>query len=112
MTTKISSEAAHAFLNNKNFKRDNTEVVVDADETRMYLHGNCIARGDDLMIKLRDCGWQTKTTKERLNAILKQCAWDVQIYQKNFEWFFQDEEGNVCEWNDGKMWNSFWTEKL
>jgi len=36
---------------------------------------------------ISDGGWQTVTTKERLNGFP-----NVHIYQKNFQWFLNGEE--------------------
>ena len=37
-----------------------------------YLHGNKIAEVDDDFLKLFDGGWQSTTTKSRLNALLSE----------------------------------------
>lgn len=113
MTTKISSDAASAFLNHEEFKRSNTTVKVTPEYTAMYLHGNCIAQIDNesLIIKMRDCGWATKTTKERLNAILDRVFHGVSIVQRNYEWFFiENSTGDVkAEFKHGReSWNKFW----
>ena len=38
-------------------------------------------------VKLSSCGWQTVTTKSRLNAILDEVKWGCKVFQKNFDWF-------------------------
>jgi hypothetical protein len=57
----------------------------------VYLHGNLIARIGETWIELFDGGgYQTKTTKSRLNAILKEFGMDGEcVFQKNFNWFVQ-----------------------
>jgi hypothetical protein len=60
--------------------------------TILLLHGNEIAyryNDVDRTLSITDCGWQSVTTKERLNGIP-----NVQIQQRNFEWFL-----------NGKQWN-------
>ena len=37
-------------------------------------------------VKLSSCGWQTNTTKTRLNAILDEVKWGCKVFQKNFDW--------------------------
>lgn len=84
---KITADAIRAFRNNQSFKRDNTQVMI-FDTTRfLLLHGSVIAEMDyngDLWIN--DGGWQTVTTKERLNGFPT-----VSIHQTNFEWFLNGE---------------------
>ena len=53
--------------------------------TKMYLHGNCIARYNHdgkRRTEITDAGWRTTTTKERLNWI----PW-VSISQKKGVWY-------------------------
>lgn len=50
----------------------NTKTVVWGGGVTVYLHNNAIARwqADTGVLTVSDCGWQTATTKSRLNAIL------------------------------------------
>jgi hypothetical protein len=66
---KITKEAVEAFLKGCNFKSDNTEVNVTRHNVGYYLHDNLIAlkSGDKIEVSL--AGWNTKTTRERLNGI-------------------------------------------
>lgn len=95
---KITRDAIRAFNNNQPFKRGNTQIVISEDTlgikyTSMKLHGNTIAYkligdvGTGLFIL--DGGWQTSTTKERLNGIS-----GVNIVQRNFQWFLNGEAWN------------------
>ena len=54
----------------KDFKLDNTAVVNADGISVVLLHGNKIAEIGDSFIRLFDGGWQSNTTKSRLNAIL------------------------------------------
>ena len=60
-----------AIAGRRNWSKDNTRVEVGKDCTFVYLHGHNIAtisnEGD---IRLSSCGWETVTTKSRLNAVL------------------------------------------
>lgn len=77
MSRKITELACKAFLNNKPFKRDNTEVIVERYEngdirsTRMELFGNVIAikYSNDNLIRICFKGHNTVTTRERLNGL-------------------------------------------
>jgi hypothetical protein len=49
-----------------------------------------IAEITDDSIKLYDGGWQSVTTKSRLNAILSEHGVTGEgVFQKNFEWFIR-----------------------
>ena len=62
--------------------------MVIAGETRLLrLHGHIIAEMDfEGNLWINDAGWQTVTTKERLNGFPS-----VNIVQKNFQWFLNGE---------------------
>lgn len=69
---KITKEATEAFLNGKDYKNTNTEVSRGA----LFLHGNKIAEYASLFsndgnkdINVTLAGWNTNTTRERLNGI-------------------------------------------
>ena len=51
------------------------------------LHGNKIAEVYANSIVLFDGGWQTVTTKSRLNALLDEFSTGTGVIQRNFEWF-------------------------
>ena len=80
----------NAISNNKNWQSANTAVTFD-EETNLstvFLHGNKIAEVGDTFIRLFDGGWQTNTTKSRLNAILSEHGeMGDCVFQSNFDWF-------------------------
>ena len=96
---KIEQQMNEAILNRKDFFKGNTSVQhytteTGAREAVVHLHGNHIATiGDTLQIC--DAGWQTVTTKSRLNALLNEFAEGCYVFQKNFDWFLGDSDGNV-----------------
>jgi len=102
MARKISRDAAAAFFVGTNFKRSNTKVVLDRDygHVRMYLHGNLIAeRGIHTHgVKLRLAGWNTPTTRGRLNAILADDYRDQHFHQKDFTPHVDDIEVSDTQW--------------
>ena len=91
---KIEQQMNEAILNRKDFKKDNTEVITISDCSFVYLHGNHIATVGDTL-DICDAGWQTVTTKSRLNALLNEFAEGCYVFQKNFDWFLGDADGNV-----------------
>ena len=87
---KITEETVNAFNNSLPFKKANMEVEVLPNVTIMKLQGNSIAfryNDPENTLSITNCGWQTNTTKERLNAID-----GVSIYQKKGQWFLNGNE--------------------
>ena len=92
---KISEEAAEKFMNAEPFHKSNTEVKVLPNVTVLLLFGNEIAyryNDPERTLSIKNAGWKTQTTKERLNAIP-----NVQINQIKGKWYL-----NGNEW-DGKL---------
>ena len=96
---KVEQQMNEAILNRKDFFKGNTSVENYITETGtreaiVKLHGNHIATvGDTLQIC--DAGWQTVTTKSRLNALCNEFAEGCYVFQRNFDWFLGDVDGNV-----------------
>ena len=91
---KIETQMQNALRNRVNWSSGNTTVFNDNEGNQFVtLHGNLIASisnfGD---IKLSSCGWQTVTTKSRLNAILDTFLHGLNVFQNNFEWFIGDDK--------------------
>ena len=94
---KIEEQMIAAINNNQDWQSANTAVIhtcdnVNSPVSHVYLHGNKIAEVGDDFLKLFDGGWQTNTTKSRLNALLSEFGYTCgtkreYIFQKQFEWF-------------------------
>ena len=91
---KIESEMNAAIKSKINFSKANTSVSydVDTDESNVYLHGNNIATVGSNFLHIFDGGWQSVTTKSRLNALINEfCdAFTCGVYQKDFTWYVTD----------------------
>ena len=104
---KIEQQMNNAIQNNLNWQSANTAVTFDEESnvSTVFLHGNLIAEVDDKGIKLYDGGWQSNTTKSRLNAILSEHGIAGEgVFQKNFEWFIRLYNGTeffVTEFRSG-----------
>ena len=87
---KIESEMTSAISRRVDWKKANTSVHYNAEEgvSIVRLHGNKIAEiGDDFMT-IFDGGWQSVTTKSRLNAIFSDfCNPGEGVFQKAWQWF-------------------------
>jgi len=93
---KIESQMNAAIRSRSSFSSANTSVVIDDNNAAyVYLHGNHIATIDDNNVTLFDGGWQSNTTKSRLNAILQEFAYGVGVFQKQWEWFVCNQNKTV-----------------
>ena len=73
---QIEKQMNFALSNKGNWSKSNTQVEYN-DSTNcstVKLHGHSIATYDHELkaIKISSCGWETPTTKSRLNAILQE----------------------------------------
>ena len=94
----------------KNFSSGNTSVhcfknrngiTTDVD---VYLHGNHIASLDTATnaLTIKDGGWQSVTTKSRLNALLDEFVPSMGIFQKDWVWYLSDRlDGSVIPFQSG-----------
>jgi hypothetical protein len=87
---KIEKQMIDAIHDMRDFTSGNTKVVTEGDTSLVYLHGSKIAEVDETSIRLFDGGYQSKTTKSRLNAIISACGNAGEcVYQKDFNWFYR-----------------------
>ena len=85
---KIETLMNKAIADGNDWSRDNTRVESFGDIAHVYLHGNLISRIGEGWIQLFDGGWQSKTTKSRLNAILEANGLPGEyVFQRNYQWF-------------------------
>ena len=71
------------------FSSGNTTVVQNDRDMDVFLHGNHIASLCKISMDLRlfDGGWQSNTTKSRLNALLDEFGGGDRVIQKDFVWY-------------------------
>ena len=104
---KIERQMLNAIANNSDWQSANTRVEYDAEtnESKEYLHGNHIADVADNYIRIYDGGWQSNTTKSRINAILGEHGISGEgVFQKNYQWFIRLYNGTeffVTEFRNG-----------
>ena len=87
---KIEQQMNDAISNNQNWSFSNTKVSYDPEtnESKVYLYGNHIATVGDDFVEIFDGGYQSNTTKSRLNAILKEHGIKGEcVFQKNWNWY-------------------------
>lgn len=98
---RIEENMLSAVRNGRNFRNGNTEVKVTKEDgeqiTRVLLHGNCIFEQVQNISGLYEkyfnlCGWNTPTTRSRLNAL------GVNVRQKNYEAVYNGQPISLCQW--------------
>ena len=93
---KIEKQMNFAISNKGNWRKDNTEVEFNESTncSTVKLHGNSIATFDHNLkaVKLSSCGWETVTTKSRLNAILDCFFRSLRVYAKDFIWYIGEDK--------------------
>lgn len=110
---KIEREMNAAISNNLNWQKDNTAVTYDPEtnESTVYLHGNKIAIVGDTFVQIFDGGYQSNTTKSRLNAILREHGIAGEgVFQRNWNWFvhkFVGQAGTSPVYNEYEFTNGF-----
>lgn len=103
---QITQLAVNAFIAAKNFNQSNTRVKVarlvdregietGAVMTELYLHNNRIAyklrdRQGEETLHITSAGWETVTTKERLNGLGRHYGFS--IHQKAWEWYLNGQK--------------------
>ena len=88
MTRKIEIQMNQAVQSGKDFSKANTSVHHHEGVAIVRLHGNKIAEVGDDFITLFDGGYQSNTTKSRLNALMNEfCSPGEGVFQKAFQWF-------------------------
>ena len=92
---QITIDSIRAFRNGNKFKRGNMEVRVFLDWptpqtcikiSQLRLHGNIIATLSNAGLEISTCGWNTVTTRERLNGLP-----GVHLIQRNFKLILNGE---------------------
>jgi len=87
---KIEQQMCAAVQKNINWQSANTSVHFDPETgvSVVRLHGNKIAEISDNDMTIFDGGWQSVTTKSRLNALCDEfCIAGEGVFQKDFKWF-------------------------
>ena len=102
---QIEKDMNHAIRNKIAWSKSNTCTTFDntLENCFVYLHGNHIATYNyqDKELTLFDGGWQSNTTKSRLNALCNELATGFSVFQKNWDWYVSDFQKTVVDFTDG-----------
>ena len=109
---KIEKQMNTAIWSKTNWAGSNTTVITEDDISTVMLHGNHIATyyHNTKELALFDGGWQSNTTKSRLNALCTEFAMGFGVFQKNFNWFISDFSGDKKDFINGIIvdYNGCW----
>lgn len=96
-----------AIHNNQDWSNANTRVIYSPirNTSEVYLHNNLIAIVADDDMQIFDGGYQSVTTKSRLNALCSEFCVDGEcVYQKNFQWYVDKFVGMAGQ---SKVFNTY-----
>ena len=100
---KLERQMNFAISNKADWSGSNTQVNYNSKTncSTIYLHGQQIAAVDHNLkaVKLSSCGYETVTTKSRLNAILEEVKYGCKVFQKNFNWFVSYNDETASFWD-------------
>ena len=72
-----------------------TEVFTENGVTYVKYHNTRVVAFSENAIILDTGGWFTPTTKTRMNQTSNAFGLGFQVYQKNYEWYVENINGNV-----------------
>ena len=100
---KIERQMNFAISNKADWSSSNTQVSFNSNTncSSIYLHGHQIASFDHNLkaVKLSSCGYETVTTKSRLNAILDEVKYGCRVFQKQWNWFVSYRDETASFWD-------------
>jgi hypothetical protein len=91
---KITEQIANAFARGMNYAQGNTMTA----EGNIYLHGNKIIKTESDGVYMSLAGWNTVTTRERLNGVSSELGYKASFTQKNFEPYLNNKPINDDTW--------------
>ena len=91
---KITQEIASALFARQDVNKGNTATL----DGEVFLHGNKIAKIEDGALLMTLAGWNTPTTRERLNGIADVFGAKDRFSQKGFEPFLGKQNIREDNW--------------
>jgi len=76
-----------------------TSILTENGITKIIYHSTCVVSFNHEMVQLNSNGWQTATTKTRMNQASNQFDLGFTVYQKDFTWFVE-YQGKTLEFFD------------
>jgi len=72
-----------------------TTIHSDDSGTHVVYHNTAVVTFTPLTVTLRNGGWQTVTTKLRMNQTARQFDLNYHVYQQDYQWFVDTPNGTV-----------------
>jgi hypothetical protein len=72
---------------------------------KVVYHSTCIVKWNEDQIILDNGGWQTATTKKKMNQAANQFNLGFQVYQEDFDWFVYLDMVTPFEFENGMIIN-------
>ena len=104
---KIERQMLQAIVDERShWSKDNTRVETEKGyRSTVYLHGHRIAvyYPKDQTLHINNCGYDTNTTKSRLNVLIDfvRGGYNNGIFQKNWNWYLM-KDGHVNDFLHGQ----------
>ena len=76
-------------MNKEQIGSHKTSVFTEDGITRIVYHNTAVVKFNNDEIILNSDGWNTVTTKTRMNQASNQFDLGFRVYQKNFDWFVE-----------------------
>ena len=83
--------------------RTATKVEHRGLETFVRYHNTDVVQFDSLYITLNTGGWETATTKLRMNQASNQFNLGFSVYQKDYRWFVVIPQGETLEFTGRRI---------
>ena len=100
---KLERQMNMAISNKADWAGPNTQVNYNSNTncSQIFLHGHHIATfcHETRAVKINSCGYQTRTTKGRLNALLEEVKYGCRVFQKNWDWFVSYNDQVASFWD-------------
>lgn len=95
---QIERQMIDAIKANKSWRNGNTEVRSNGSKWAVLLFNNHIASGGPDAFSFSLAGWNTNTTRSRLNALLREFTNGYSVYQQKGEPYFNGRAINTTGW--------------
>lgn len=103
---KLYAKMTNSIKSGRNFEGANRGVVQRGNEIKIFYYDTRVAviNKKDRTIQMFNRGWETVTTKETLNALLKMLD-AGRIYQRDYVWYYELPNGETTKFYDGIVVN-------
>ena len=79
-----------------------TTITTDNGTTEVVYHSTKVVKFNSETITLNTGGWDTTTTKRRMNQVSDTYGLEYRVFQKNWDWFVEFN-GKTLPYNSNKL---------